>query len=557
MEHDSEPTLRDLFRLLRRGFVLAVSAALVAGAATYLVNRAAAPTFEAQATIVSSSQDPNQRDFGTTLVTAPPLDANAYRVAITSRPVLAGVLEELDGRAATAADVDRLERSLTVRADGTSTTSLFRLVVVDESPTRARDLANAIANAAIQWDAQRATRSLESIIDSLESQIASIDAELATETPAAGLDRARGDLALQLSSARALRSGAIGRLELLEAADVPRFPVSPRPTRNAALAGMLAAALVYGVLLVLNLLDTRVRNLEELVRVTGLPLLAEFPKVAGGRRMLPKEAASYLRTAVSFATASDAEPKVLLVTSTGAAHGKSSVAMALAESFSRQHYRVLLIDADLRRAVLATEYGISASRAAPVREALVDPAAVRPVTIAVGRELTLDLLPSFNPVHNPTELLANHMRGLHPVPRAQLRRDRDRLRARPAGGGRAHGRAAHHGRRVRGEHAGRRPKASGGGDRPASSRRCPHPRDGGDEHAERAPRSRRLWIRLRVRKRRRGLGSRGPAAAQAATGTKLTRAQPHRNRIHPTSPSPSRTGGSGSPGGDSGRPAAA
>lgn len=413
MEHDSEPTLRDLFQLLRRGLVFATSAALVAGAATYLINRAAAPTFEAQATIVSSSQDPNQRDFGTTLVTAPPLDANAYRVAITSRPVLAAVLEEVDGLPPTPAAVDGLDRSLTVRAEGTSTTSLFRLVVVDETPARARDLANAIADAAIRWDEQRATRSLESIIDSLEAQIASIDAELAaTETPAVGLDRARGDLALQLSSARALRSAAIGRLELLEAADAPRFPVSPRPTRNAALAAVLAALAVYGALLVRNLLDTRVRNLDELVRVTGLPLLAEFPKVAGGRRKLPKEAASYLRTAVSFATTSDPDPKVLLVTSTGASHGKSSVSMALAESFSRQHYRVLLIDADLRRAVLGTEYGVNPSRTATVRDALVDPAAVVPVTIALGRELTLDLLPSFNPVHNPTELLANHMRGL-------------------------------------------------------------------------------------------------------------------------------------------------
>lgn len=413
MEYEHEPTLHDLIKLLRRGLLIAFLAAVATGGLVYFVNRVAEPVFEAQSTVVSSAQDPNQRDFGTTLVTAPPLATNSYIVAINSRPVLAAALEAIDGRAPTVAEVDAFDDALTIRTEGTAASSLIRLLVRDAEPARARDLANALAGAAVQWDEQRATRSLESIIESLQAQIASIDTELAAtvDAPNEGLARTRADLALQLSSARALRSGAVGRLELLEAADLPRTPVSPRPTRNAILAALLAIFAAYGLVLLQNALDTRVRSLDDLARTTGLPLLAEFPKVDGGRRKLPKEAASYLRTAVSFAT-TDSDPKVLLVTSTGSAHGKSSVSMAMAESFARQHYRVLLVDADLRRPVLGSEYGLDPIHTPTVQTALDEPGRARPIKVALGRELTLDVLPGFTAVPNPTELLANNVREL-------------------------------------------------------------------------------------------------------------------------------------------------
>ena len=232
----------------------------------------------------------------------------------------------------------------------------------------------------------------------------------AGDAPIEGLTRTRSDLALQLSSARALRSGAVRRLELLEAADAPREPVSPRPVRNGALAGLLAVFLTYGLLLLRDALDTRVRGLDDLARVSQLPVLAEFPPVAG-RRRLPPEAASYLRTAIGFATA-DADPKVLLVTSTSAGHGKSSVAMALAESFARQDYRVLLLDLDLRKPVLGDEYGLDAIHTPTARDALEEPAEAAPTRIVLGREVAFDVLPSFVAAPNPTELLSNHAREL-------------------------------------------------------------------------------------------------------------------------------------------------
>ena len=414
MDHDNEPTLRDLIALLRRGLLIAFGAALIAGVATFFISRTLPPSYEARATLVASAQDPNQRDFGVTLVTAPTLDVATYQAAIRSRQVLAESLRVVTGTTPSSIAVDELDGSLTVRAEDARTSSLLRVLVRDEDPHVARDLANAIAAAAVRWDEQRATRSLETIVASLQAQIASIDAELTAagaDTPVEGLVRNRAELQLQLSSARALRTAAVGRLELLEAAEAPRERVAPRPTRNAALAALLAVFLTYGLLLLRDALDTRVRGPEDLARITDLPVLAEFPRVATGRRGLPMEAASYLRTAVSFAT-HDVHPKIIMVTSTDAGHGKSSVSMALAESFARQHYMTLLIDADLRKPVIGKEYGLSFMDHQSLRDALDDIGGAEPTRILIAEGVEFDVLPSFEPAPNPTELLANWMRPL-------------------------------------------------------------------------------------------------------------------------------------------------
>lgn len=420
MEYENEPTLRDLMDLVRRGLASAVVAAIALGVAAYLLTGLQTPIYEAQATVLTSSQDPNQRDFGTTLVTAPTLDIESYVTAATSRPVLADAYERATGRAPDRTQLRDLQKATVVRAEQANASSTMRLLVSDENPRVARDLANALADALVAWDVQRATRSLETIIDSLEAQIEAIDAELgvaaASDAPAngattSGLERARADLTLQLSSARALRSAAVGRIEPMEPAIAPTIPVSPSPLRSSVLAAALAVFLVYGLLLLREALDTRIRSVDALARATGLPVLAEFPMVKSGRRSLPREAASYLRTSVDFAT-TDAHPKVVLVTSTHSAHGKSSIAMALAESYARQVDRVLLLDADLRKPVLAQEYGLVRGSSSTMRQSLDDPDEATVTHIHIARDTGFDLIASFEAAPDPAELLGHGFRRL-------------------------------------------------------------------------------------------------------------------------------------------------
>ena len=146
-------------------------------------------------------------------------------------------------------------------------------------------------------------------------------------------------------------------------------------------------------------LNTRVRDSEDLARVSGLPVLGEFAKQASGRR-LPGERAGYLRTNLLFATT--AEPRVILVTSPQSSEGKSSVALSTAESFARNGFRTLLVDADLRKPVLAGEYGVRPPQAGlqDLLENLHED--YRPLEVSPN----LHLVPSFKPAPAPAELLS-------------------------------------------------------------------------------------------------------------------------------------------------------
>jgi polysaccharide biosynthesis transport protein len=408
-ERNDEVSLAELYRWFTRYLRFVLVAAAFAGVATFVLSRLAAPVFDATATVVVSAQQPDHAALGTTLVTAPPLAVATYRAAVTSEPVLVDALRSLDGGTPSMDAVTALTRALTVRADGAGASSLLSITVRNGAAQRAADLADAVALAAVRWDQARAANALETIIASLEAQIGAIDAELEYAAgTVAGLERARADLQLRLSSARALRAGAVGRLEVLELARPPRAPVAPRPLRNAVIASVLVAILMFAILLVREALDTRVRSTEELAHLTGVPVLAEFPRMVTGRRGVPLEAASYLRTGIGFAT-SGAHPKVILVTSATEGQGKSTVSIALAESFARQGYATVLVDADLRRPVMGREYGLDPIDVASLRENLESSGPAQTVRIQLSRQVEVDVIPGFDPAPDPTELLASRM----------------------------------------------------------------------------------------------------------------------------------------------------
>ena len=78
--------------------------------------------------------------------------------------------------------------------------------------------------------------------------------------------------------------------------------MAPRPALNAALVFVLALFVTYGLLLLRESLDARIKGSEDLARLSNQPILAEFPRQSTGRR-LPLDASNYLRTNLLFATA--------------------------------------------------------------------------------------------------------------------------------------------------------------------------------------------------------------------------------------------------------------
>jgi succinoglycan biosynthesis transport protein ExoP len=136
-------------------------------------------------------------------------------------------------------------------------------------------------------------------------------------------------------------------------------PVSPRPTLNLALGGVLGLGAGIAIAVSRRLLDKTLRTVEDVEAAAGLPLLAGLPvpAPAGGSSSVLGEAVRRLRTNIDHFPAMPASG-VVAVTSATAGEGKSSVALLLARSWAEAGVSVLLVEADLRRPRLAGELGL-------------------------------------------------------------------------------------------------------------------------------------------------------------------------------------------------------
>jgi len=420
MDDQAELNLNDLFQLLRRGLVFAVAVAAGAGLLTYFLSKRTTPEYDSTTTLLASRPNNNtQSTFGVSLVTAPVVDTSAYQAAAKSYPVLIEALATLgeeDPNAKTVADFAKL---VAVRLEVAQQSSLIRVTVRDADPEWAAKAANALGAALLHWDTARAKQNLQVVVNTLETQVQSFDSEIAALSSAPdggasaisqldGLRTLRADRTMQLNAVRALSASAVGLLEVLEPARPALEPSRPRPTRNAALAFALGIFLVYALLLLRDSLDTRFRGADDVLGSTGFPVLGEFPRLPAGTFNMPHEATGYLRTNVMFATAQDL-PKVILVTSAQPTEGKTSVAIGLAESFARNDYRTVLIDADMRRPAASARLGLTRTTISPratLRAYLEDPSLVKEPTSTELDGLLLDIIPTFEPAPTPTELLS-------------------------------------------------------------------------------------------------------------------------------------------------------
>jgi succinoglycan biosynthesis transport protein ExoP len=152
-------------------------------------------------------------------------------------------------------------------------------------------------------------------------------------------------------------AGGVGvnNIAVVDVADVPQKPSSPRLLLNLVLATLAGLGLGAALALGLEQLDEAIADPAEIERRLGLPLLGSVPKVEG---TTPKEALkdrkselvdAYLavQTNLGFAT-EHGVPRSFAVTSTRPAEGKSTTALALATTLARAQRRVILVDGDMR-----------------------------------------------------------------------------------------------------------------------------------------------------------------------------------------------------------------
>lgn len=114
-----------------------------------------------------------------------------------------------------------------------------------------------------------------------------------------------------------------------------------------------------------------------------------------------KEAFKALRTNVRYLLPDDGTGKVILLTSSAPAEGKSNVSINLAYAFAQDNKRVLLMDGDLRKGTLHQYLNVS-SLAVGLSAVLTGRHSVNEAVIHVG--LGFDFLPVGTLPTNPSEL---------------------------------------------------------------------------------------------------------------------------------------------------------
>ena len=194
---------------------------------------------------------------------------------------------------------------------------------------------------------------------------------------------------------------------------VPSSPVSPKPLRNVGLGLVLGLLLGLGAAVLREMLDKGIKSPEDVKRVTEAPILGLIahdpdaptrPLIVEVDPRSPRaEAFRALRTNLQFVDAAN-HPRTIVVTSSLAGEGKSTVTANLALTMAQAGGRVCLIEADLRRPKVLAYMGLEGS--VGLTDALIDRVDVFDVIQPYGGS-NLWVLGAGPIPPNPSELLGS------------------------------------------------------------------------------------------------------------------------------------------------------
>lgn len=226
-EKEQEYTISiiQILKILRKYLIPILIITIAAGAVTYVISaKFIKPKYKAEALIYVSAKDYMQSGTMTTsdLSIAKQL-VNTYSIILKTDGVLNKVTERL-GNQITAAKI-----KANLSAAAVNNTEVFTISYVDTNPERAQAVVNAIADIAP-----------DEIMNVVKAGNASV----------------------------------IQRQE-----KTPVNPISPNKMRNAAIAALAAFVLSAAVFILISLLDTRIRTVEDLTDEFDMPVLGSIPTI--------------------------------------------------------------------------------------------------------------------------------------------------------------------------------------------------------------------------------------------------------------------------------------
>jgi len=237
-----------------------------------------------------------------------------------------------------------------VTVEPSSEADTAKIEATTESPGLSAEMANAYGKAYIDFRRQADRAQVQDAIDVAEAGLERLSPEEQAGNEGAALNE-------QLDTLRLTQALQTGGAELVQPANPPSSRSSPKPVRNVALGIVLGALLGFALAALLERIDRRVRSIDELEELYGVPVLARIPRSQRLSRRKPEEigpqtqegeAFRVLRTNLRYFNI-DSELRSILVTSPEAGDGKSTVSRTLAMTMAEMGDDVVFVEGDLRK----------------------------------------------------------------------------------------------------------------------------------------------------------------------------------------------------------------
>lgn len=300
------------------------------------------------------------------------------------------------------ATVDNLELKMgwqglrgRVNATQLPRTQLLAITVQDNSPERAVAVADEIAHQLILQSptspenqqrnergkfVQRQLDDLEARIEATQIRVEALKVELETAFSARQIQDLQTEIASLESLINNWQANYTGLLDFLqgggdpnfltviEPAQLPRVPISPKVEVNVLLAAAVGFALAVAAGLLLEYIDDTVKTsdeLSEILDVTTLGSVGYSKRTASNKALISHEnpfspvaeGFRILRSNIQF-VALDRPVKSILVTSPEPNAGKSTTAANLGVIMAQADFRTIIVDGDLRRPSMHTIFGV-------------------------------------------------------------------------------------------------------------------------------------------------------------------------------------------------------
>jgi succinoglycan biosynthesis transport protein ExoP len=206
------------------------------------------------------------------------------------------------------------------------------------------------------------------------------------------------------------------KVSVVKKASAPEDPATPRTTLNLILGLILGFALGVSISILRQIFDNTIKNEQDLDQTPLLGAIG-FDEEAESKPLITQisrygartEAFRQLRTNIQYLRA-EQPPKLISITSALPGEGKTSTSINLALSLAQSGFKVMLIEADLRRPKVSSYLAIP-SKVAGLTEILsgkVEGSVAERITQVkqvFGSEITMDVITSGVVPPNPAELL--------------------------------------------------------------------------------------------------------------------------------------------------------